>query len=71
MFKQFETLSEFCSSDVGLLPSEVISPILFSLFFNDTEMSLQNNATAGISLEQVSLVLLMFADDAVFFFRKV
>ena len=68
--KQFETLPEFFSSDVGLLQGEVISPILFLLFLNDTEMSLQSNACAVIILEQLSFYLLIFADDAVFFFGK-
>ena len=68
--KQFGTLSEFFSSDVGLLQGEVISPILFLLFLNDIEMSLQSNASAGIILEQLSCYLLMFADDAVLFFGK-
>lgn len=69
--KQFGTLSEFFSSDVGLLQGEVISPILFSLFLNDIEMSLQSNASAGVTLEQLSLYLLMFADDAVFFSESI
>ena len=68
--KQFGTLSEFFSSDVGLLQGDVISPMLFSLFLNDIEMSLQSTASAGITLEQLSLYLLMFAYDAVIFFGK-
>lgn len=65
--KQFNTLSEFFSSNVGLLQGEVISPILFSLFLNDIEISLQSSMDAGITLEQISIYLLMFADDAVIF----
>ena len=68
--KHFGTLSEFFSSDVGLLQGDVISPMLFSLFLNDIEMSLQRTASVGITLEQLSLYLLMFAYDAVIFFGK-
>ena len=57
----------FFSSDVGLLQGEVTSPIMFSLFLNDIEMRVQSNASAGNTLEQLSLYLLMFADDAVIF----
>ena len=57
----------FFSSDVWLLQGEVTSPIMFSLFLNDIEMRVQSNASAGNTLEQLSLYLLMFADDAVIF----
>ena len=40
---------------------------MFSLFLNDIEMRVQSNASAGNTLEQLSLYLLMFADDAVIF----
>ena len=39
----------------------------FSLFLNDIEMYLQADANAGIKLDQLSIHLLMFADDAVIF----
>ena len=65
--KHFGTLSDFFKCDVGLLQGEVLSPILFSLFLNDIEMYLQANANAGITLDQLSIYLLMFADDAVIF----
>ena len=65
--KHFGTLSDFFKCDVGLLQGEVLSPILFSLFLNDIEMYLQADANAGITLDQLSIYLLMFADDAVIF----
>ena len=42
-----------------------MSPILFSLFINDIEQSLQTNLLDGISLDQITIFLLLFADDAV------
>lgn len=65
--RNISTLSEFFSSDVGLMQGEVISPFLFSLFIDDLETHLQQNANASISLDQLSIYLLLFADDAVIF----
>ena len=48
------------------MQGEVLSPFLFSLFINDMEIYLQQNPNAGLSLEQLSIYLLMFADDVIF-----
>ena len=56
---------DFFKSDVGLMQGEVLSQFLFSLFINDLEVYLQQNQDAGLSLEQLSIYLLLFADDAV------
>jgi hypothetical protein len=50
---------------VGLRQGEVLSPILFSLFIEDLETNLQCTGNPGISLDQLSLFLLLFADDLV------
>ena len=63
--KNINTFSDFFESDVGLMQGEVLSPFLFSLFINDLEVYLQQNQDAGLSLEQLSIYLLLFADDAV------
>ena len=42
-----------------------MSPILFSLFINDIESSLQVNTLEGITLDQITIYLLLFADDVV------
>ena len=65
--KNINTFSDFFKSDVGLMQGEVLSPFLFSLFINDMEIYLQQNPNAGLSLEQLSIYFLMFADDAVIF----
>lgn len=65
--KSMNSLSDFFSSNIGLLQGEVLSPFLFSLFINDLEIYLQQNTNAGLTLDQLSIYLLMFADDAVIF----
>ena len=65
--KNMNTLSDFFKSEVGLLQGEVLSPFLFTLFLNDLELYLQQDQNAGLTLEQLSIYLLLFADDAVLF----
>lgn len=62
--KHMNSLSDFYNSDIGLLQGEIMSPILFSIFVNDIEMYMQQN-NSGLTLEQLSIYLLLFADDAV------
>ena len=49
------------------MQGEICSPLLFAFFISDIENSLQENADAGITLDQLSLYLILFADDAVLF----
>ena len=69
--KSMNSLSEFFDSNIGLLQEggEVLSPFpfLFSFFWNDLELHLQQSTSAGLTLDQLSIYLLMFADDAVVF----
>ena len=55
------------SSYVGLLQGEITTPIMFSLFIYYIEFKLQNGKNAGITLDQLSIYLLLFADDDVIF----
>jgi hypothetical protein len=62
-----DSLSDFFKCDVGLLQGEIVSPILFSLFVNDIELFLQKDESSCLTLDQLSIYLLLFADDAVIF----
>ena len=63
--RHIHSLSEFFSSDIGLFQGEILSPILISFFLNDIEQYLQENIFDSITLDQISIYLLLFADDAV------
>ena len=52
---------------IGLKQGEVISPMLWALFVEDLEMYLQNNLDSGISLNEIIIILLLFADDMIIF----
>ena len=58
--------SDFFDCAVGLKQGEVISPILFSLFMiEDLELFLQEDPTCGLSLDEITFILMLFADDMV------
>ena len=57
--------SDFFDCAVGLKQGEVISPMLFSLFIEDLELFLQNDQRSGLSLDEITFILMLFADDMV------
>ena len=65
--KGLTSLSDMLNCDLGLLQGEIMSPILFSMFLTDVEMQLADNGNNGITLDQLTLYLLLFVDDAVIF----
>ncbi len=52
---------------MGLMQGEVVSPILFSLYINDFEMSFLNFNCPSYDCNSLSLFLLMYAEDLVIF----
>ena len=61
------TFSDLFEYSVGLRQEEVISPILVSLFLGDLEMFLQNDINSGILIDNIAIIILLFADDMVIF----
>ena len=49
------------------MQGEVISLILFTLYVNDCEMDFINHNCDPIQLKELSLFLIMYADDMVIF----
>ena len=58
-------LSSYFSSSSGLLQGEVMSPILYSLYVNDFEMSFIREGCQSIDIQLINLFILMYADDTV------
>ena len=61
--KNFNDVSNFFEHSVGLRQGEILSPILVSLFLEDLELFLQNKTDSGIIIDDIVIILLLFADD--------
>ena len=57
--------SDFFECAIGLKQGEVISPLLFSLFVDDLELFLQGDPNCGLNLDDITFILMLFADDMV------
>ena len=55
--------SDFFECAIGLKHGEVISLLLFSLFIEDLELLLQNDTNCGVTLDDVTFILMLCADD--------
>ena len=60
-------LSELFDCHLGVRQGESLSPFLFSLFVNDMEQELKDKGVNGISIDDLKLYLLLYADDSVIF----
>ena len=57
--------SDFFDCAVGLKRGEVISPMSFSLFIEDLELFLQDDQCCGLSTDDITFILMLFAGDMV------
>ena len=64
MWGTYIACQTFSTPKFRLFQGEILSPILFSLFIYDIESSLQGSTMGNTTLEQITIYLLMFADDA-------
>ena len=63
--KSLNTISGLYDCELGLLQGEFLPPFFFSVFLDDIEMHMGKNIHDGITLDQLQLYFLLFADDAV------
>jgi hypothetical protein len=54
------------NGDVSILQGETLSPLLFSLYVNDFEVSFISGNCPSIDLQMLNLFLLMYADMVIF-----
>ncbi len=62
--------SDFFYISLGLRQGEIMSPILFALFIEDLELYLQDSVNSGLTFDDVTILLLLFADDMVLFAKS-
>ena len=60
-------LSDHFQTDVGSMQGETLSPLLFSLYVNNFEINFVKDNCLSLETQEVSLLLLMYADDMVLF----
>ncbi|KAL4219933.1 hypothetical protein ACF0H5_020345 [Mactra antiquata] len=69
--KGCKSFSDFFYCTIGLKQGESLSPLLFALFINDLELYLQQDSKCGLQLNDITLILMLFADDMVLFANSI
>ena len=60
-------MSELFEYSLSLRQGKIMSPVLVSLFLGDLELSLSSRGNAGLSINDIYIMLLLLADDMVLF----
>ena len=63
--KHLNSFSDFFNVAVGLKQGLNNSPILFAMFLDDLERFLRNKIDSGLTLMNLCIIVLLFADDMV------
>ena len=61
------TLSEFFDRYIDVKQGEPLSPLLFLFFLNDMSSYLQTDSLVYLSIDELQIYMLLFADDTVLF----
>ena len=61
--KSCNSFTEYFKCAIGLRQGEVMSLVLFSLFIDDLELFLQDSVNCGMTFDDITLIILLFADD--------
>ena len=65
--KHCNSFSDFLEYSIGLRQGEIMSPVLVSLFLEDLELFLQDSINSGLLIDDLVLIILLFADDMAIF----
>ena len=60
--KHCNTFSDFMEISIGLKQGDICSPILYSMFVEDLEIYLHDSYNKGLTIDDISIILLMYAD---------
>ena len=63
--KSNSTMADYLNSYIGVKQGETLSPLLFILFFNDMSSYIQGAHADVVTLNELPIYLLFFADDTV------